>query len=124
MFKTMSPIDRLRDALECLAASPEQQASELLRLGMGTCADELARVFDDAVRLVSWRRRPILPESTLLLLEQIDQQLADMCDDPDAWNLTALFQSIAWQKVRRSARRALLALSDSRPTLERPAAVH
>jgi hypothetical protein len=124
MFKTISPIDRLREALECLAASPERQASELLRLGLGTCADELARVFDDAVRLVSWRRRPILPQSTLLLLEAIDQQLADMCDDPQEWTMTALFESIGWQKIRRSARRALAALSDSRPTLERPVAVH
>ena len=124
MFTTASPIDRLRDSLLWLAAPAEQQIAELISLGLGFCADELARVFDDAVRLVASPRRPILPVATLQLLEDLDEQLAAMCDDPDAWTLTSLCDRTEWQRVRRTARRALVALSDRRPTLERPVAIH
>ena len=124
MVTPSSPIHRLRESLLWLAAPAEQQVAELISLGLGFCADELARVFDDAVRLVAAPRRPILPTATLELLEELDEQLAALCDDPDAWTLTSLCERTEWQRVRRTARRALLALSDRRPTLERPAAVH
>jgi hypothetical protein len=124
MVTTSSPIDRLRDSLLWLAAPAEQQLSELISMGLCTCADELARVFDDAVRRIAGPRRPILPLATLQLLEDLDEQLARMCDDPEAWTLTSLCERTEWQRVRRTARRALLALSDRRPTLERPVAIH
>lgn len=124
MVTTPSSIDRLRDSLLWLAAPAEQQVGELISMGLGTCADELARVFDDAVRLVASPRRPILPFATLELLEELDEQLASMCDDPEAWTLTSLCERTEWQRVRRIARRALVALSDRRPTLERPVALH
>jgi hypothetical protein len=125
MLSSSTPIDRLRDSLLWLAAPADQQVAELISVGLGFCADELARVFDDAVRLVSSpRRNPILPMSTLQLLEELDEQLTTLCDDPEAWTLTSLCERTEWQQVRRTARRALVALSDRRPTLERPVAIH
>jgi hypothetical protein len=122
MLKTRTPIDSLRDSLTWLAAPPEHQIAELLRFGAGAAADELACAFDDAVALVVWHSRPILPVETLDLLEHLDGLLTQLVDDPQAWTLTALCERIEWQRIRHTALRAIAALSDSRPTLERPVA--
>jgi hypothetical protein len=124
MVSTSSSIDRLRDSLLWLAAPAEQQVSELISLGLSTCADELARVFDESVQGLARPHQPILPLATVQLLARLDEQLAAMGDDPAAWTLTSLCERAEWQRVRRTARRALVALSDSRPTLERPVAIH
>ncbi len=121
MSRIQSPITALIDALTWLAASAEKQIEGLMQLGPQAQVADLARAFDDAVCLVTWRRRPIIPDDTLAALERIEQQLGQLEGDETAWTPTALCERQEWQRLRRAAIRALALLSDSSPTLERPA---
>jgi hypothetical protein len=120
MAQELGPLDALRDALTWLAASPERQIATLLTDGLGTGAEVLALAFDDALERLAWSRRPILPMETLEILEDLDAQLGGMAGDDDAWTMTALCERLEWQRVRRLATRALVALSPTGRTLERP----
>jgi hypothetical protein len=122
MLQIVSPMDLLIDALSCLSAPAERQIETLLECGSDHCVDLLAIRFYEAVKEVTSTGGPILPRSTLELLDHIDEQVAGLAEDHDAWTMTGLCMRREWQQIRRSARRALAALSDSRPTLERPIA--
>ena len=121
MSNSTSSIDALRDSLIWLASSPEEQIAEMLLYGGGV--GDLVSAFDEAVGGLAWRSLPILPAETGELLEELDQQLGVLVDDPDAWTMTALCERVEWQRVRRTAARAIAALSATRPTLEQPIAL-
>jgi hypothetical protein len=113
-----SAIAPLVASLTWLAAPAEQQIEELMRLGAGSWVDALVQDFDEAMRLATWRRRPILGDEALVVLEQLDELILELGAEPEAWTFTALCEHPGWQRVRRTAIRALAALCESCPTLE------
>jgi hypothetical protein len=124
MDSTDSSVAQLRDSLAWFAATAEQQIAELVQVGLSATPDEMIRVFANAVVPVTSGTQLILPLETLELLESLDDQLVRLCEEPESWTMTALLESSDWQAVRRTARRALAALSDRRPTLEQAVVVH
>ena len=112
MNPSSSLIAPLIEAVSWLAAPAERQIAEVMRAGTGAGGDELARAFDDAVHEVVGRRLAVLPFEALDRLQDVDELLVQMADDPEAWTPTALCESAAWQAVRRAAVLALTALYD------------
>ncbi|HEU4632085.1 MAG TPA: hypothetical protein VFS08_20205 [Gemmatimonadaceae bacterium] len=103
-------IERLITTLHTLAAPAERQ---LHRLPPHVAhADELARDFEDAYRLVCDCPQVELSAAQRAALERVEARLDALRDHPDAalWTEKALRSAPAWAATRRAAADALAAL--------------
>lgn len=104
----------LIESVAVLAAPANAQIAWLTSIGTGPLADELGLEFD------SWYR--LLPElESLHVVSSVATQLSKAVSDAleevpqSKWTETALTFDPAWERVRRSAGLALVALLESSP---------
>jgi hypothetical protein len=102
------------EAIAILAAPAEAQVAWLASIGTGRSADELALEFDDWYRLI-----PQLSELGMVsagAAELADGVSAALSAIPKAeWSDKSLANAPAWERVRRSAGLALVALMECSP---------
>jgi hypothetical protein len=103
-------IERLITTLQLLAAPADRQRAHLPP--HVPHADELARDFEDAYRLVCDCPQIRLTPAQRDALDEVDARLDALREDADAalWTEAALHQAPAWADTRRAARDALTAL--------------
>ncbi len=104
----------LIESVAILAAPAEAQIAWLASIGAGPLADELGLEFDDSYRL--------LPELESLhvvsaVANQLSTEVSTALDGipRSEWTESAIATEPAWERVRRSAGLALVALLESSP---------
>lgn len=105
----------LIEALKTLAATPDEQRSYLVELGVEGLTDELALELDDAIKPL-WHQFEALGVSPLAVseLESLDKALVQMSgsENISLWRPAALDRS-EWWAVRRQAAECLRLLNAS-----------
>ena len=93
------------EAVQRLAASPEEQQAYLRQLGTAPSADELALEFSDALML----EKGLLDDAVRAAAVQLDEQLAGMGgpQHEELWTVAALHTSEEWRRVRELAAETL-----------------
>ncbi len=117
-------LNRIRHALEPLAASPDEQRVYLAKFGSPLGLADLSLRFEDVVKKLQLMvRAALLSHNQAELIKAVGQRREEMNADgeSDLWEIDALGRSHEWAEVRRLTRHALEELSHEnvRPHLHR-----
>ena len=103
-------LQRLRAALERLAAPAADQRYWLTEHHGAQFADQLAADFDAALELVHLGGPAPIPPAAASKLQLLEAQLALMSTLEDVWDISALATDAQWRRVRALASESLHAL--------------
>lgn len=112
---------KLRNAVERLAASPQEQEAYLRRLGTAPSADELALEFSDSL-IVEQNNLDEPARHSALLLDQYLTKISGS-EKAELWTVKALYGSSEWAHVRQLATDVLAHGTYNHASSIRPAAI-